>query len=593
MSVDFKSIVPNGSRVSSGWGRRDAPTTGASTTHKGSDIAAPLGASIINQAEGKVVFVGTATGFGANTVIVEHQLPDGSYAYRLYGHMASTGVKQGDTIAAGAQIGTVGNEGIGTGPYLHLEERSYLGGEQIPSNNIKGGYFSGKAHDPLNESVLPDSRGASKLPTVPPITQKLPYYAPAGLMKRWTLHDGDKGCQRLPFDDVALSLDRPAPVLPKRASAASGMQPTARPAADPLKKMVTDIMDLHDYLAAPAPAKTAKAALAAPVQPQTKPPARPPVFDLQDIPGAMRKMGWPKSAELMQRWFKGALNYSRSKDEERDGINQNGVRYPAEFVDSQTITWDWLLTYPAVADGLNTLVQPGVIDSPKMNEAGVSAYSNAKKSALKLVNAQYCTFTGEIDALAACKGDVWALHDRCQFQLNKMGFMSYPNSDLAGALGDFAIYAAIAYAKVERQDFAPHTVTITHVYAYVKDNYSFSDDPDKASQYLGHWNKNKVIFSPATSAVQLASSLPLIGGRYEVNYPIARSTTDNAYFDGTDVMLTLGDPLKAEDVFYPARNRDFINWQSKHQQGGNIMVFSDQKLIRLAKPIKFAIPVEG
>ena len=34
-------------------------------------------------------------------------------------------------------------------------------------------------------------------------------------------------------------------------------------------------------------------------------------------------------------------------------------------------------------------------------------------------------------------------------------------------------------------------------------------------------------------------------------------------------------------------------WQSKNQQGGNIMVFSDQKLIRPAKPIKFAIPVEG
>ena len=34
-------------------------------------------------------------------------------------------------------------------------------------------------------------------------------------------------------------------------------------------------------------------------------------------------------------------------------------------------------------------------------------------------------------------------------------------------------------------------------------------------------------------------------------------------------------------------------WQTKYQQGGNIMVFSDRKLIRLAKPIKFAIPLEG
>lgn len=34
-------------------------------------------------------------------------------------------------------------------------------------------------------------------------------------------------------------------------------------------------------------------------------------------------------------------------------------------------------------------------------------------------------------------------------------------------------------------------------------------------------------------------------------------------------------------------------WQTKYQQGGNIMVFSDLKLIRLGKPIKFAIPMEG
>jgi hypothetical protein len=425
------------------------------------------------------------------------------------------------------------------------------------------------------------------------MTKKVPYYTPVGLMKRWTLQNGDKGCQRLPFDDVALSIDRPAPASPKRTSTAISQQPTARPVTDPLKKMVTDIMDLHDYLAAPVPVKPAKVAPAALVQPQAKPPARPPAFDLQDIPSAMRKIGWLKSAELMERWFKGVLNYSPDKTSESKGINQHSVRYPAEFVDTETITWDWLLTYPAVADGLNTLVQPGEIDSTKVNESGVSAYSNAKKSALKLLDAQYRTFTGEIDALAACKGDIWALHDRCQFQLNKMGFLSYLNSDLAGALGDFAIYAAIAYAKVERQDFVPHTVTITHVYAYVKDNYSFSDAPGKASQYLGHWNKNGVIFSPATITVHLATYLRLLGARTELDYPIARSTTDNPYLDGTDAMLTLGDPLKAEDVFYPARNRDFRNWQSKHQQGGNIMVFSDLKLIRLVKPIKFAIPLEG
>ena len=83
MPIDFKSIVPNGSRVSSSWGSRKAPTTGASKDHLGSDIAAPLGSSVVNQAEGKVVFVGNATGFGPNTVIVEHQLPDGLCVYSM------------------------------------------------------------------------------------------------------------------------------------------------------------------------------------------------------------------------------------------------------------------------------------------------------------------------------------------------------------------------------------------------------------------------------------------------------------------------------------------------------------------------------
>ena len=59
MLIDFKSIVPNGSRVSSSFNpNRNAPTAGASTNHKGSDIAAPLGSSVVNQSEGKVVFVG-------------------------------------------------------------------------------------------------------------------------------------------------------------------------------------------------------------------------------------------------------------------------------------------------------------------------------------------------------------------------------------------------------------------------------------------------------------------------------------------------------------------------------------------------------
>ena len=44
-------------------------------------------------------------------------------------------------------------------------------------------------------------------------------------------------------------------------------------------------------------------------------------------------------------------------------------------------------------------------------------------------------------------------------------------------------------------------MTVTHVYAYAKDNYSFNDD-DGPSQYLGHWNKQGVIFVPSTPLIE-------------------------------------------------------------------------------------------
>ena len=102
-------------RISSYFGPRKQPTAGASTNHKGIDIAAPTGTPILAAADGEVVTSKYSSSAG-NYIMIYH----GGSTYTVYMHCsklyAGVGkqVKQGDTIAA------VGSTGYSTGPHLHF-----------------------------------------------------------------------------------------------------------------------------------------------------------------------------------------------------------------------------------------------------------------------------------------------------------------------------------------------------------------------------------------------------------------------------------------------------------------------------------------
>jgi murein DD-endopeptidase MepM/ murein hydrolase activator NlpD len=86
--------------------------------HPGVDIAGRAGAPV-KAADGGYVSVaggGWNGGYG-NQVIIDH----GNGFATLYAHMNSIFVRPGESIAAGQQIGTVGNTGNSTGPHLHFE----------------------------------------------------------------------------------------------------------------------------------------------------------------------------------------------------------------------------------------------------------------------------------------------------------------------------------------------------------------------------------------------------------------------------------------------------------------------------------------
>lgn len=102
-------------RISSGFGKRSSPTAGASTYHKGIDIAAPSGTPIVAAAAGEVVTAAYSSSAG-NYVMLSH----GNSLYTVYMHCSRLAVKEGDRVMAGQVVGYVGTTGISTGYHLHF-----------------------------------------------------------------------------------------------------------------------------------------------------------------------------------------------------------------------------------------------------------------------------------------------------------------------------------------------------------------------------------------------------------------------------------------------------------------------------------------
>lgn len=127
--------VPSCTLITSRFGYRVAPTTGASTYHGGLDIGAGMGASIVAADAGDVIYAGANGGYG-NCVMIDH----GNGVVTVYAHMSSIGVSYGQYVTAGQYVGAVGSTGVSTGPHCHFEIR--INGAQTDP----AAYFSGLSY---------------------------------------------------------------------------------------------------------------------------------------------------------------------------------------------------------------------------------------------------------------------------------------------------------------------------------------------------------------------------------------------------------------------------------------------------------------
>jgi murein DD-endopeptidase MepM/ murein hydrolase activator NlpD len=115
------SLMPSGTPVRSGYvssryGYRSDPITGAPDFHPGIDFDGDYGTDILAVGSGVVSFAGVKPGYG-NTVEIDH----GNGYVTRYAHNSKNLVTVGDPVRDGDVIGKVGSTGRSTGTHVHFE----------------------------------------------------------------------------------------------------------------------------------------------------------------------------------------------------------------------------------------------------------------------------------------------------------------------------------------------------------------------------------------------------------------------------------------------------------------------------------------
>lgn len=117
---DGTFIWPVQGPITSGFGYRTDPITGATAYHSGLDIGASCGTPIKAAGTGVILSAGFNSGGYGNMTLINH----GNGLSTLYGHQSSIIVSEGQSVTQGQVIGYVGSTGKSTGCHLHFEVRS-------------------------------------------------------------------------------------------------------------------------------------------------------------------------------------------------------------------------------------------------------------------------------------------------------------------------------------------------------------------------------------------------------------------------------------------------------------------------------------
>jgi hypothetical protein len=240
---------------------------------------------------------------------------------------------------------------------------------------------------------------------------------------------------------------------------------------------------------------------------------------LDEIPNAMRAMGWTVAPQLMEHWFSIKPAYVM-KPELRKGENPLALQ-TSQYNDS-IVTIEWLQKNSKQwAEGSNRLKsiwhsEHGVLQLKK--RLLKSGWISGMKQNISLGSNNYTA--RECDAYS-------------QINFLQIGSLSDTIDDVYGAVGNGVLKIAVCGYTTQISGVDHFQVTQTGL--YLRDTYDFTGD----NEPLGIWSRKGVLSKAGMAA-------------YAVN-PM----------------------FYAIQGYVPVFNRDFRRWQDAHNSGGDFVVYSN------------------
>ena len=108
-------MIPTKGIISGVFGSQRILNDVPKSPHKGLDIAAPEGQTIVSTNDGIITLAEDDLYYTGGTIIIDH----GHGVKSIYAHLLKVDVKVGQIIIKGEPIGKVGSTGRSTGPHLH------------------------------------------------------------------------------------------------------------------------------------------------------------------------------------------------------------------------------------------------------------------------------------------------------------------------------------------------------------------------------------------------------------------------------------------------------------------------------------------
>jgi len=268
-----------------------------------------------------------------------------------------------------------------------------------------------------------------------------------------------------------------------------------------------------------------------------------PILYLNEIPGAMDKMGWVNSAKLMRYWFSNPA--WRMSSREREGRDKNTgepiiyANLPSSRIEESIIKMDWVLKHLEPQKAYQFLRLNW--NTPR----GREVFSR------RLVAAGWRP--GVSYFMLGSRDDKASILDNTS-QVNSRSFGSLLNTfdDFFGAVNKATMKIALVgyteYDKTLKKDF----FIVTQEGYYIRDTYDFNTDSwyEDPLMGLGVWSRDRVLSKIET---------------IEYKTMITKIMTPAEYIRA----------LNKYGGFVPVRNNDFYRWQDKHGTGGDFFVFSD------------------